>query len=95
MRGGRIPVATFERIHRPESSASLVVVPRPVVVNAQRRIELFAREEIVIRRRTRAAQEVPEGVVIIGIGYRACGTGEEAHAAVTVKTARRRSGAVT
>jgi hypothetical protein len=54
-------------IRRPKSSTPLVVISCTVVINPERRVELFAREEVVVGRGTCAAQEVAEGIVIVAI----------------------------
>lgn len=82
---GRIVLVSLVIVHRPESSASLVVISRPVVINPQRRIELLTCEQIVVGCGASGSDQVAEGILIVGICHCSGGTGEEADRTMAVK----------
>lgn len=54
---------------REEAAALLVVVARPLEVDAQIGIELLTGIQIVVWRTAEAKNEIAESVVIVSIGY--------------------------
>lgn len=65
----RIAAKALERIVRPESACVPIVIAGAQVVEAQVWIELFAGEEVVVRRDASAGDQVAEGIVVVRVGH--------------------------
>ena len=86
MQAGGVFACTLLGIHVPEPAGIRVVVAGAQVVEAQVRVVLFAREEVIVGRGARAGDQVSESVVVVGVGDPAQGVGQVARAVVAVVT---------
>src|SRR5262249_49534817 len=71
-------------VRRPEPSYPLVIVPGAIVIDAQRRIELFAGKQVVVGRAPGGGEEIAESIIVVGVGDRTSNAGQEADASVAV-----------
>src|SRR5215471_18883412 len=76
---------TLPRIHGPESADSLIVIPGPVIVDAERGIKLLAGKQVIVGRGSSRGYQIAEGVVIVGVSDSSCRVGQEAHRSVAVE----------
>ena len=88
MKGERCRGVTLEGIHRPEAASGDIQISSAVVVEVEVGVELFAGEEVIVgggrSERCAGADQVAEGVVVVGVGDGAGWAGQGTDAAVAV-----------